>query len=532
MKYYQFPCGCKFQRDKDNNILFDPDINKINLNCARTWDLISSGNTKGCFQLESRLGRMMAKKLRPSNIEELAALISIMRPGCLEAYRDGKSVSNHYIDKKNGEESIDYFHDALKPILSGTHGEMIYQEQAMAIAKDIAGFDLQEADMLRKAIGKKKPEEMAKIKKKFISGSKKQKIVDKEQAEEIFNWIEKSQRYSFNKSHAVSYAMNAYLSAYSKAHFPRIFFSSYLKFAKDKIDPQAEIKELIQNANEMDISVYPPDIRLKNQFFTMKEGKIYFGITDIKGVGDSVFQKMISIMDSHEIDFKNWYDICLTLLLNINSTAAKALISCGAIDFIGKSRTSMLFEYDILSELTKNERKYAEKYKTEKNLSSILLLTLNDKVTTKRKVNINTMINSCKNPPYSLDDTVEWMSDTEYALLGYSISCSKIDMYDVSMTNTSCRDFKNGGGPSDVLIAAEIENINIVKTKKGKNPGEEMAFLTVSDTTGYLDSVIAFPEQFKQFKNILYMGSVVVIKGNRSKAKDTLVISKMYLPKS
>lgn len=180
------------------------DFENIDLECEKTWKLISDGNTKGCFQLESRLGRSLAKKLKPSNIEELSALISIMRPGCLEAIRDGKSVTNHYIDKKNKLEDVDFFHDALKDILENTYGEMVYQEQAMEIAKKIAGFNLQEADMLRKAIGKKKPEEMMKIKKKFLSGSKKTNIVNKEQAEEIFNWIEKSQRYSFNKCLDVS----------------------------------------------------------------------------------------------------------------------------------------------------------------------------------------------------------------------------------------------------------------------------------------------------------------------------------------
>lgn len=188
--------------------MFNADISVMDLECDNTWELISSGNTKGCFQLESRLGRSMAKKLKPHNIEELSALISIMRPGCLEAYRDGKSVSNHYIDKKNGLEPIDYFHPSLEPILKTTYGEMVYQEQAMEIARVIAGFDLKEADMLRKAIGKKKPEEMAKLKATFIDGCEKTKILTKEQGEEIFNWIEKSQRYSFNKSHAISYAMN------------------------------------------------------------------------------------------------------------------------------------------------------------------------------------------------------------------------------------------------------------------------------------------------------------------------------------
>jgi len=156
--------------------MFDANIASMDLDCPKTWALISSGNTKGCFQLESRLGRSMAKKLKPSNIEELAALISIMRPGCLEAIRDGKSVSNHYIDKKNGEEAVDYFHESLEPILKTTYGEMVYQEQAMEIARVVAGFNLQEADMLRKAIGKKKPEEMAKLKKTFVNGCKKPKI--------------------------------------------------------------------------------------------------------------------------------------------------------------------------------------------------------------------------------------------------------------------------------------------------------------------------------------------------------------------
>lgn len=200
MKYFEYKnCGCQFPLNKDGNIIFDPDITKINLECKSTWDLISSGNTKGCFQLESRLGRSMAKKLKPESIEQLSALISIMRPGCLEAVRDGKTVSSHFIDKKNGLESVDYFHPALEPILSNTFGEMVYQEQAMQIAKELAGFDLQEADMLRKAIGKKKASEMANLKEKFIDGCLKLKIISKDQADQIFSWIEKSQRYSFNK---------------------------------------------------------------------------------------------------------------------------------------------------------------------------------------------------------------------------------------------------------------------------------------------------------------------------------------------
>ena len=187
----------------NGHINYDIDTANINLECKETWNLIGSGNTKGCFQLESRLGQMMSKKLKPQNIEQLAALISIMRPGCLEAYRDGKSVSDHYIDKKNGSESVDYFHPSLEPVLKTTYGEMIYQEQAMEIARVIAGFNLEDADVLRKAIGKKKVDLMTKVKKSFLLGAEKAHIVSKDIAEEIFGWIEKSQRYSFNKSHAI-----------------------------------------------------------------------------------------------------------------------------------------------------------------------------------------------------------------------------------------------------------------------------------------------------------------------------------------
>lgn len=538
-KKFQYSCGCSFDivdNGETKKVLFEPNIDHISLDCSRTWDLISDGNTKGCFQLESRLGRSMAKKLKPSNIEELSALISIMRPGCLEAVRDGKTVSNHFIDKKNGQESIDYFHPSLETILSNTYGEMVYQEQAMEIAKVIAGFNLQEADMLRKAIGKKKPEEMAKVKQKFIAGTQKTNIVSLEQAEQIFGWIEKSQRYSFNKSHAVSYAINAYLSAYAKAHFPRIFFASYLRFAKDKIDPQAEIKELVQNATEMDIVVHTPDIRNMNQFFILKNNKIYFGLTDIKGVGASVFEKLKNMIQDNNIDLNNinWLNLLFRVLLNINSIAAKALIESGATSFIKQTRNSMVFEYNTASSLTKKEIAFLiENMVNYDTLSNALKYLLdNGKINKNRRQIIEDMVHSIFSPPFSLEDTVEWISDVEDAALGCSITCAKVDMYDISMTNTTCRDFKNGLNKDNIILGGEIDFINITKTKSGKTVGSEMAFVTLCDTTGSIDSVIFFPEKYKQYKNILFPGNVIIVKGNRSKNGDSLVVENAYVAKS
>ena len=536
-KTYHYSCGCNFSlidNSLDQGVIFDPTIENINLDCQRTWDLISDGNTKGCFQLESRLGRSIAKKLKPENIGQLSALIAILRPGTLEAMRDGKSVTNHYIDKKNGLESVDYFHQSLEPILNNTYGEMVYQEQAMEITKVIAGFNLQEADMLRKAIGKKKPEEMAKVKTKFLEGAKKLDIVSIDEAEQIFGWIEKSQRYSFNKSHSVSYAINAYLSAYAKAHFPRVFFASYLRFAKDKIDPQAEIKELIQNANEMNITVHTPDIRNLNEFFVLKDNKIYFGITDIKGVGASVFHKLVDLLKTVDITSARWLDYLFKVLLNINSTAAKAIIQSGALGFISMTRNKMLFEYTLVSSLTKKELEYIVS-----NLHSIhtlsegfKLLSTMPRLNKNRKKVVEDCLYSIDFPPYSLDDSPEWLADAEDALLGCSITCSKLDMYDISMTNITCKELKNTTMKENLILGGEIDFINVTKTKTGKTPGQEMAFVTMTDNTGMIDSIVFFPEKYKEHKNLLFPGNIIIVKGNKSKNGDGIIVEKAYVAKT
>lgn len=537
--YFAFDCGCKFPVIDNNGdmpkVNFVADMEQLNMECERTWDIISNGNTKGCFQLESRLGQMMAKKLKPTNIEQLSGLIAILRPGCLESIRDKKNITNHYIDKKNGLESIDYFHPALEPALKTTYGEMIYQEESMQIAHDIAGFDLQEADMLRKAIGKKKPEEMAKLKIKFSSGAKKLGIVTESQAEEIFSWIEKSQRYSFNKSHSVSYAMNAYLSAYTKAHFPRIFFASYLKFAKDKIDPQQEIKELVRNAGEMGIEIRLPDIRLKNQNFVIKDKHIYFGLTDIKGVGDSVYAKLEKITENLDLNELSYLELLSSVLLKINSTAAKALISSGTLDYFRLNRTEMLFQYEMLSSLTAKEmEKFMSLLSKEpklklKNLLQKLML---EKISKKRLDHIGNIITSIDRPPYSLTDKVEWLSDSESSLLGVAISCSKLDSYDISMTNTNCKEFKTSICHESIVIAGEVSNINTIKTKQGKNPGQEMAFVSIEDAYGLLDSVIFFPEQLNTYKHHLFQGNVLIFVGKKAKDKDGLIVEKCFAPRS
>ena len=241
------------------------------------WDLLCDGNTKGVFQLESQLGRSWSKRTKPRSIEELAALVSIIRPGCLKAFTEGKSMTQHYVDRKMGIDEVHYLHDSLESILKETYGVLVYQEQSMMIAQKLAGFNLEEADDLRKAIGKKKAALMRKVKRAFIKGAANKGLVTKGAAEEIFSWIEKSSRYAFNKSHAVSYAVNAYRSAYCKVHRTMKFFESYLNHSDRKPDSQQEIRELVSDAKLYDIEVLPP--RLSFFLPKVKGGggdKIYF----------------------------------------------------------------------------------------------------------------------------------------------------------------------------------------------------------------------------------------------------------------
>lgn len=520
-------CGCVFDSN-DGHIDYNIDIANLNLECQETWELIGSGNTKGCFQLESRLGQMMAKKLKPENIEQLAALISIMRPGCLEAFREGKSVSDHYIDKKNGSESVDYFHQSLEPVLKTTYGEMIYQEQAMEIARVIAGFNLEDADILRKAIGKKKVDLMTKVKKSFLEGAEKSNVVSQDIAEEIFGWIEKSQRYSFNKSHAVSYALNAYLSAYSKCHFPAYFFASYLKFAQDKIDPMKEIYELINNCREMDIEVCKPDFRkLSRSFIIDEEKNIYFGLTNIKGVGDSVYNKIEAIVSDLEIDKLSYLETQFKVLDKINQTASKAMISVGCFDYLGMGRKEMLFHFSLINDLTKKEKDIISANLNQLTTLKDCIEFLGDKVNVRRKQKILAVEHTLKNPPYKLDDSCSWIADQENQLLGISITCSRIDEYSLDNVNTTCKEINADKCLyKTMILGVEIKDVNVIKTKRGANPGQEMCFAKVSDNTGSID-IVVFPDKYSEYKNIVQSDNTAIVKLEKSK-NGSMVLSKIW----
>lgn len=517
----------------------------MDYNDKRTWQLFADGKTKGIFQLESNLGKAWAKKVAPTNIEELSALIAIIRPGTLKAYVDGKSMTQHYVDRKHGREEVSYLHPVLEEILKPTYGVLVYQEQSMRIAQKIAGFNLQEADVLRKAIGKKNADLMNKVKKSFIQGAEKVGIVSKDDAEQIFGWIEKSARYAFNKSHSVSYAVCSYWSAYFKAHDTKNFFLSYLYYANEKQDPHQEIYELISEAKLFDIKVKTPNIIHFYDKFSIHNDTIYFGIKDIKSLTGKNGDSLIDILQNIQNDFgKNvkqisWIEILLYLNSKISSTSFKALASIGFFRGIKDNitRNKCLYDYEILKSLTKTEQTWLEnnyKIKNWANLTDALI----DLAPTKkegggtskidRKQAVLNEIQLLNNPPYELKDDPSWVIDQEVKFLGCPVSLSKVETSDTSAANTTCKDIINGKKGKNLCIVANIQRMSDYKIKKGESKGKIMSFLTIEDETASLDSVIVFPNIKEKYKYVLYEGNNLIFCGSVNINDSSFIVDQIH----
>jgi len=472
-------------------------------------------------------------------MEQLSDLVAIIRPGCMEAIVDGKSLTNHYIDRKHGVDPVEYFHDALEPILKSTHGILVYQEQALLIARDIAGFDLQEADILRKAIGKKNVGLMTELKEKFITKSVEKGTVTREQAEEIFSWIEKSQRYSFNKSHSVSYAYNAYLTAFTKTHFPHEFFTSYLKNSIGKPDAYLEIEELVNNARVMNINVMPPNIQKMNKYFKLIDSNPTFGLTEIKGVGGSVFDKMIKCLENNKIKLKScdWNTFLIGFGQCIKVDAFEALALSGALDSFKVPRSKMVHELKMFRELSKREVPWIENYKNQNKESTleqcvVAMMELNDWSDRKRPIFrkdrvdvLESIVDSLQNPGYELLDLPGWKARQEEHYLGISLTCARVDEYDTSRSNCTCKEYVDGfESKNGIRITAQIDGVREWKIKKGSSKGQKMAFVTISDGTCNLDSVTFFSDEWKKYRKQVVEGNIVLFSGSRDVKRGSFLI--------
>jgi len=317
----------------------DIDINSINLDDTETYEMLTRGETAGVFQLESTGMKRLVRDLKPSVFEDLGALVALFRPGPLES-----GMVSDFVERKHGRQAITYAHPLLEPILQDTYGTIVYQEQIMQIFQTLAGYSLGQADMVRRMMGKKKLDEMAKEKGKFIDGAGKNGMAAKA-ATDLFEQIEKFAEYCFNRSHSAAYAFVAYQTAYLKTHYTVEYLSALLSsVANDQEKTQAYIEE----AQKYGIKVLPPDVNKSYSEFTPDENNIRFGLASIKQVGEVVVEAIIRERGENG-EFESIYDFCKRVDSKCsNKRVMEGLIKTGAFGNIETSRKQLLDNLEFI----------------------------------------------------------------------------------------------------------------------------------------------------------------------------------------
>lgn len=323
-------------------------IQDIPLNDPKTFQLLKQCQTTAVFQLESRGMKELIKRLQPDHFEEIIALVALFRPGPLQS-----GMVDDFINRKHGRAKVEYPHAMIEPILRPTYGVILYQEQVMQIAQTLAGYTLGGADLLRRAMGKKKPEEMAKQRTNFIEGAK-TRGVDERTASYIFDLIEKFAGYGFNKSHSAAYALVSYQTAWLKAHYPSAFMAAVLSSDMMHTD---KLVGLIEECRTCKIQVIPPDVHHSEYRFTVnKEGNILYGLGAIKGVGEAAVYNIIE--ERRHGRFYDLFDLCRRLdNRKINKRVIEALIKSGALDGLGQERGALMAQLEeAMKQAERSER--------------------------------------------------------------------------------------------------------------------------------------------------------------------------------
>ncbi len=323
----------------------DIDIDNIPLDDQAVYEMLSAGDTDGVFQLESDGMRTYLRALKPERIEDIIAMVALYRPGPLEG-----GMVNDFIKRKHGETKVEYPHPMLEPVLAETYGVMVYQEQIMQVASTMAGFTLGQADELRRAMGKKKPEVLAAKRKDFLAGAL-QKGVSEKTANEVFDLMEFFSGYGFNKSHSAAYGIVTYQTAWLRCHYAAEYMAAILTSFMQSADKVTTYIEACRNAG---LEILPPDINLSYTDFSVHDGKVRFGLAAIKNVGREIINQIIEERNANG-EFTSLTDLCSRIALN--KRILESLIRSGALDSLGGKRSQYLAVYEQALELG---RRFAE----------------------------------------------------------------------------------------------------------------------------------------------------------------------------
>lgn len=438
--------------DDTLNLIKDKiNINRLPMNDSKVFNLLSRGDTVGVFQVESDGMQRILKKLKPTCFEDLIAMVALYRPGPL-----GSGMVDDFIDCKHGKKEIKYLHPVLEPILEETYGVILYQEQVMKIAVEMAGFTLAESDLMRRAVGKKKPEVLAAQRQKFIEGAE-NKGISKEISNEVFNLIDYFSGYGFNKSHSAAYAFISYQTAYLKAHYPREFMAALLTNTTD----QDKIAVILNECRRLSVKILPPDINKSGREFTLDGDKVRFGLNAIKNLGDAAISQIIENQP-----FKDAYD--LGYKTNLNKTAIETLISAGCLSEFGSRKTLTIALPNIIRATTMVGRNEVTLFGTGEEL----LPEIKDA------------------GEFPLSDLLQFEKD----LLGFYVSSHPLDAFDL---------------PKHAEIAELAEGqqtvVGIVsKIKKGIKNDKPWTLATIEDYSGSMD-VLFFNKEVNIFAGQAYL---------------------------
>lgn len=469
----------------------DIDIDLIDMEDAKTYELYQKAETIGTFQFESPGMRKYLQVLKPNNIEDLIAMNALYRPGPME-------FIPNFIDRKHGKETVEYPHPLIEGILKNTYGIMVYQEQIMQTAQILAGYSLGQADLLRRAMGKKKAEEMAKQKEIFVKGAKDKHDIDRKKAEEVFTVMEKFAAYGFNRSHSAAYSVVAYQTAFLKANYPEEYMSSVLTNNQSNID---KITFFIEECKKQNIEVLGPDINESSMYFDVnKEGKIRFGLGAIKGTGEAAVESIVSEREENG-PFTDIFNFAERVnLRTVNKKTFESLAMAGAFDgFDDTHRNQFLFQHEGESNLIELAIKYGNNYQQEKDASQQSLFGGKGGME----------IPKPKLPNVDRFTEIEKLK-IEKDVVGFYISGHPLDQFRVEFDNfcTCALDDIENYKNNVIHIGGIVVKTNERLTKRGQPFG----LFTLEDFNGTIDMAL-FGEDYLKNKHFLVMGNFLYLTG-------------------
>ncbi len=461
------------------------DIEQIPHDDRAAFQLLGEAKTFGVFQLESSGMRELLRQLRPSRIEDVVALVAMYRPGPMEQIPK-------FIDRKHGRTKVEYEHPRLEAILKETYGIMVYQEQVMRIASDLAGFSMGEADILRRAMGKKNPELMAEQRKKFVEGATARGVPERK-ADKIFSLMEQFAGYGFNKSHAAAYAIIAYQTAYLKANYPVEFMAALLTSETSDTD---KIVKYIEECRAMGIEVLPPDVNESDSDFAVVGDKIRFGLVAVKNVGEAAIQSILNTR-KREGRFQDLFEFCERVDLRlVNKRVLEALVKCGAFDSIGARRSQLMAVLDKAMEAAASAQR--DRARGQVSLLDVL-----------------SAAGGARRHSPTLPELPEWdrlqLLATEKEALGFYITGHPLAEHRgllARYATSTTEDLTTVQDKSTVRLGAIVTAVKEISTKGG----DRMAFVTLEDLAGTVEAVV-FPDVYRSSMLHLAKDSAVLVKG-------------------